>query len=168
MKISELRIHAFGKLEEKKISFGAGMNGINGLNGAGKTTIAKFILAMLYGLPENSADYQHYNPRGTTGVYGGEMEVNYAAGQYRIIRSFLKNAPELRITNCETNEEIENPEEWMEKLRGNLPKEEYEKGGFILADAFIDDRLLYQLTPEKKALLAKKEALQKEYREARE
>ena len=49
MKIENLKVNGFGKLENKEINFSNGINVIQGNNEAGKSTLLKFITSMFYG-----------------------------------------------------------------------------------------------------------------------
>lgn len=60
MKISKLKINGFGNLENKEINLNSGINLITGNNEKGKSTLLKFILSMLYGIPKNKQE--KYNP----------------------------------------------------------------------------------------------------------
>ena len=53
MTIKELYIENFGKLSSFRLKLTEGLNTIVRDNGFGKTTLASFIKAMLYGLDDN-------------------------------------------------------------------------------------------------------------------
>lgn len=53
MKIENLKINGFGKLEDKEIEFSNGINIIQGNNESGKSTLLKFITSMFYGTSKN-------------------------------------------------------------------------------------------------------------------
>ena len=53
MRIKELKINGFGKLENKDIKLTDNINVIYGENEAGKSTLLKFITGMFYGLSKN-------------------------------------------------------------------------------------------------------------------
>ena len=55
MKILEAELENFGNFVDEKLTFHDGINVIWAKNGAGKSTIHEFILAMLYGL--NGEEY---------------------------------------------------------------------------------------------------------------
>ncbi len=54
MEIQQITIEQFGKFRDTKLTFGPGMNVIYGANEAGKSTICAFLLAMFYGMPNDS------------------------------------------------------------------------------------------------------------------
>ena len=67
MKIKNLKINGFGKLENKELEFTDGINLIVGKNEAGKSTLLKFITSMFYGVSRTKngktiADYERYKP----------------------------------------------------------------------------------------------------------
>ncbi len=53
MKINNIKINGFGKLENNEINLSDGINLIYGNNEAGKTTLLKFISSMFYGVSKN-------------------------------------------------------------------------------------------------------------------
>ena len=67
MKIENLKVNGFGKLENKEINFSNGINVIQGNNEAGKSTLLKFITSMFYGTArtkngKNISDFEKYKP----------------------------------------------------------------------------------------------------------
>ena len=97
MRIIECYIENFGKISKQKFEFNSGFNCISGDNGMGKTTLAAFIKAMLYGfndtkktnLEEN--DRKHYLPW-QGGICGGSLTFSVGDKIYRIERSFAQKA----------------------------------------------------------------------------
>ena len=93
MKILNCHINGFGCFENADFSFEEGLNTICRKNGFGKTTLAVFIKAMLYGLPATKKqdvkenERKHYKPW-RTGAYGGSLELETEGRRYRIERSF--------------------------------------------------------------------------------
>ena len=93
MKLLRLHVENFGKLHGFDFSFDAGLNVLLRENGWGKSTLAAFIKAMLYGMPASSKqsldenERKKYTPR-QGGAYGGSLEFSCAAGSYRIERFF--------------------------------------------------------------------------------
>ncbi|MBR6725406.1 MAG: AAA family ATPase, partial [Clostridia bacterium] len=59
MIIQKIKIKAFGGLYDYSLSFGEKMNIVEGSNEAGKTTIASFIVYMLYGMDKNEKALRH-------------------------------------------------------------------------------------------------------------
>ena len=67
MKIKNLKINGFGKIKDKEISLTEGINVIYGENEAGKSSMLKFITAMLYGASKNKngreiSDFDRFKP----------------------------------------------------------------------------------------------------------
>jgi len=90
-----LRLHVdnFGTLHNFDLSLEAGMNVLYQKNGWGKSTLAVFIKAMLYGLPATSKRSLDENERKKYtpwqgGSYGGSLEIETEKGSFRIERSF--------------------------------------------------------------------------------
>ena len=93
MKLLRLHIENFGKLQSFDYSFGEGLNTLLEENGWGKSTLAAFIKAMLYGMPASSKQSLDENERKKYmpwqgGAYGGSLEFSTASGKYRIERFF--------------------------------------------------------------------------------
>lgn len=98
MKIENLKINGFGKLENKEIEFSDGINIITGKNESGKSTLLKFITSMFYGASKNKngkliPDFDKYKPWNTE-EYSGRITYNLDNGeQYEIYREFKKKSP---------------------------------------------------------------------------
>ena len=95
MRIIECYIKGFGKIKDKKISFGDGLCSFIADNGEGKSTVAAFIKAMLYGLGDSRKqsieenDRKHYLPWDGS-PFGGSMTFSAGGKSYRVERSFGK------------------------------------------------------------------------------
>ena len=85
-----------------------------GKNEAGKTTIRKFMISMLFGLERargvaaENDDYIRYMPV-NGGNYGGSVTIRKGKTFYRIIRDFSKEQKNLRMFYEDTMEEINLP-----------------------------------------------------------
>ena len=93
MKLIRLHVENFGKLQNFDFSFQEGLNILLEENGWGKSTLAAFIKAMLYGMPASSKQSLDENERKKYmpwqgGAYGGSLEFSTASGKYRIERFF--------------------------------------------------------------------------------
>lgn len=93
MKLLRLHVDHFGTLQNFDLSFDGGMNVLYQKNGWGKSTLAVFIKAMLYGLPATSKRSLDENERKKYlpwqgGTYGGSLELETAHGKFRIERTF--------------------------------------------------------------------------------
>jgi uncharacterized protein YhaN len=113
MKLIRLHVENFGKLQNFDFSFERGLNVLLEENGWGKSTLAAFIKAMLYGMPASSKQSLDENERKKYmpwqgGAYGGSLEFSTASGKYRIERFFgTKESGDSFVlydlaTNCES------------------------------------------------------------------
>lgn len=93
MKLLRLHIVGFGTLKEFRMDFCNGLNPLHRENGWGKSTLAVFIKAMLYGLPVTTKRSLDENERKKYtpwqgGEYGGSLEFSCKKGSFRIERFF--------------------------------------------------------------------------------
>ncbi len=93
MRILRLHVENFGTLKDLSLDFERGMNVLYHQNGWGKSTLAVFIKAMLYGLPASSKRSLDENERKKYtpwqgGAYGGSLEIETAKGAFRVERFF--------------------------------------------------------------------------------
>ena len=70
MKINNLKINGFGKIENKEINLENKINIIYGKNESGKSTIFNFMVSMLYGCSKlkkgkNISNFEKYKPWNT-------------------------------------------------------------------------------------------------------
>lgn len=92
MKLISLYIENFGGLSQYELEFEAGITTVMEPNGFGKTTLAEFIRAMLYGFPRKSKTLekslrQKYAPW-NGGQYGGNLVFEHQGQCYRVERTF--------------------------------------------------------------------------------
>ncbi len=93
MKLISCHIRNFGCLSEQDITFDSNIHKINNPNGHGKSTLAAFLKAMLYGLKtykdsdKEMGDRKHYYPF-NGGVYGGSLTCESNGITYVIERTF--------------------------------------------------------------------------------
>lgn len=93
MRLLRLHVENFGTLKDFSLEFEQGMNVLYRENGWGKSTLAVFIKAMLYGLPASSKRSLDENERKKYvpwqgGAYGGSLEFETAKGSFRAERFF--------------------------------------------------------------------------------
>lgn len=106
MKIQSLKINQFGKLENQTINLQQHINLIYGKNESGKSTILKFILAMLYGLSKNKngknyTDLEKYTPWQEKD-FSGKITYTLDNGKtYEVFREFKKKSPKIYNENLE-------------------------------------------------------------------
>ncbi len=131
MVILQLSISQFGKLKDKTIALRPGMNVITGDNESGKSTIASFIRAMIYGIEEDSAEYVRFLPYGFTGgVFGGAMKVLVDGAFFEVFRNFLSGAEELRVTKQSDGSIVDDPDYWLLKAVSGVSRDRYLETGF--------------------------------------
>lgn len=93
MKLIACHINNFGKLSYLNINFNDGVNVINQPNGWGKSTLAAFLKAMLYGFDTKKEpgaferERKLYKPW-QGGTYGGELDFEADGVEYRLVRTF--------------------------------------------------------------------------------
>ncbi|MBQ3114725.1 MAG: AAA family ATPase [Clostridia bacterium] len=92
MKIKSIYVKQFGCLKEYRMEFREGFNIVNKQNEYGKTTIAEFIFAMLYGMKKNARNIREntrkrYLPWGEKSM-DGEITVSHDGKSYIITRKF--------------------------------------------------------------------------------
>ena len=100
MKIESLKINGFGKIENKDIEFNKNINLIYGKNEAGKTTLLKSIVAMLYGISKNKngkeiSDFDKYKPWKDI-EFSGKLKYKLDSGEtIEVFRDFSKKSPKI-------------------------------------------------------------------------
>ena len=94
MRLICCHIENFGGLQNYDLEFDAGLTVIREENGFGKTTLAEFIRAMFYGLPQKGrknakimGKREKYDPW-QGGKYGGNLTFEHEGKQYRVERTF--------------------------------------------------------------------------------
>ncbi|MGP1608451.1 MAG: ATP-binding protein [Clostridium sp.] len=97
MKIENLKINNYGKIENRDIKLKKGINIIKGDNEAGKSTILSFINSMLHGIDKTKkggiSEYDKFLPW-VSSNYSGSMEYTLDNGtKYYIYRDFKKKNP---------------------------------------------------------------------------
>ena len=103
MRLIGLHVENFGGLHDYTEVFEAGLNVRLQPNGWGKSTLAVFIKAMLYGLPASTKrslienERKRYAPW-QGGVFGGSLDIEVGGEAYRIERSFGSKEAEDTLT----------------------------------------------------------------------
>lgn len=124
MKIKQVHIDGFGKWHDQDFSFSNNPVLIYGANEAGKTTLASFILSILFGFADGRGKnkYQQYIPKDGS-RYGGSLTVIADQHQYVIKRVKGKNGGKVTITNEKGKKE---KQDFLAKLLGPLDRELYQ------------------------------------------
>lgn len=138
MKLISLHITGFGKYTNYKYTFDSNLTTFIEDNGGGKSTLADFIKAMLYGMDivkKNGKDFkdrEHYAPF-EGGVFGGNIVFEHNGHTYRLERTFDLKSPAkdkslVYIDSSNEGEKVE--DDFVENLLG-LDKESFERLLFI-------------------------------------
>ena len=120
MKIKNVKINNFGKLENKEIEFEDNINLIYGENESGKSTLLKFISSMFYGASKNKngkniTDYEKYKPW-NNGEFSGKIKYELDNGEtFEIFREFDKKNPKVYNEKLEDISKTFN----IDKTKGN-------------------------------------------------
>ena len=140
MKIISLHVVSFGKLKNVNLQFNSGINVIKQVNSFGKTTLAGFIRAMLYGFTYTRAkgvtDVSRFAPWGSVDKFGGSMVVEHNGAHYRIERFFGSTARQesLRVTNEKTGSVVGWQKQPGEMLLG-LTADSYDRSAYFPQEA---------------------------------
>lgn len=93
MRLIKCHVRNFGTLQDFSLDFSSGLTVIKEDNGFGKSTLAAFLKAMLYGMPQTTKrdidknDRKKFKPW-QGGDFGGSLEFEANGKQYRVDRSF--------------------------------------------------------------------------------
>lgn len=119
MKILEINMDGFGKFHKYHERMDDGIQVFYGKNEAGKTTIKKFMISMLFGLEKarglaaRNDDLTRYQPI-NGGTYGGSMTFEKDGVSYRMLRNFAQGSQKYRLFYADTMEEIRQIEKLFE------------------------------------------------------
>lgn len=141
MRLIECNIKGFGGLKDFRVSFDKGVNVIMQPNGWGKTTLAAFIKAMLYGFENKRVRDVSQNERlrylpWNGGVYGGTMDFESKGIEYRIIRKFGKtpSGDSLKVINIATGEPVKDMQPSIGEWLFGIDSEAFRKSVFVSGD----------------------------------
>lgn len=110
MIIEELYLKNFGKFRDKRFRLHEGINLFYGENEAGKSTVAAFLRAMLFGMERQrgpaarSDSFRTYEPWGFPAYYAGSLKFRCGARHFCLNRSFAKHDKEQSLF-CENDGE---------------------------------------------------------------
>lgn len=111
MKIKEMNIISYGKINNLKLNLNKNVNVIFGENESGKSTIRSFILNMFFAGTTSSLkrtiytkEYENYVPWSNV-QFEGSIVVEYLNNDYLIYRNFQKGNEDFKITNLENGED---------------------------------------------------------------
>ena len=131
MKLLSLYIENFGKISKFSYDFNSKLNTIYEENGWGKSTIAIFLKAMLYGLSRE--EREKYTPWSSMASFGGTLVIESDKKKYRIDRLFSPkraSLDETKIIDLKTSKEVKFDSEIGEELL-NLNSASFERSVFI-------------------------------------
>lgn len=100
MKIENIKINNFGKINNKEINLTNGINIIYGKNESGKSTLLNFIKSIFYGINKSKktgeiSDLEKYMPW-NIGEFSGKIKYRLDNGKiYEIFRDFTKKNPKI-------------------------------------------------------------------------
>lgn len=119
MKIEELHIYGFGKLENLVLSNLDSFQVFYGENEAGKTTIMAFIHAVLFGFPTKQQQELRYEPKGG-GRYGGRISIRHPQYGFAVIERVKgKAAGDVTVI---LEDGTSGSEDLLKKLLGNFDR----------------------------------------------
>lgn len=126
MRLIKCYVENFGLLHAQQYDFSKGINCCISDNGTGKTTLAAFIEAMLYGIGDTRKMLLDENPRKKYmpwqgGLFGGSLTFETGKKRYTIERSFGARAADdtFRLTDASSGKEsLDFGEDIGEKLFG--------------------------------------------------
>ena len=100
MKIKNIKVNAYGNIENKDINLEEGINIIHGANESGKSTLLNYIISIFYGISRNKdgkalSDYEKYIPWNSNEC-SGRISYKLENGEkYEIFRDFNKKNPKI-------------------------------------------------------------------------
>lgn len=95
MKIEQLQISGFGRLQQREMELKEGVTVLYGRNEAGKSTTLQFIRAMLFGIPGRANPAERYEPV-QGGLHGGGLTACDNEGARWIIRRYAAGGEQSR------------------------------------------------------------------------
>lgn len=143
MRLIECSIAGFGAFSDYRITFDEGLNVILQPNGWGKTTLAAFVKAMLYGFGRKRVRDVSENERlrylsweGKS--YGGSLDFEFDGRAYRVVRKFGKTAAgdTLAVIDIDSGQKVDVGDgevgEWLFGLDSNA----FQKSVFVGQNGF--------------------------------
>lgn len=106
MDIKNIKINAYGNLENKEINLDKKINIIHGANESGKSTMLSYIVNSFYGISKTKdgkdiSDYDKYKPWNNN-EFSGRISYELDNGeQYEVFRDFNKKNPKIYNKNLE-------------------------------------------------------------------
>lgn len=100
MKIKNIKINAYGTLQQKEINLGENINIIHGKNESGKSTLLNFIKSSFFGITRTKnkrdiSDFEKYKPWHTEEFSGRITYQLDNQEEYQVYRDFKKKTPKI-------------------------------------------------------------------------
>ncbi len=137
MRLKALKIENFGTLSDFSLEFSDKLTVINEQNGFGKTTLALFLKAMLYGLPKTTKKKVAENERMRLtpwqgGLFGGTLDFEVGDKAYRIERFFSdKNGDTFKLIDLKIGRESKDYSENIGLELFSIDAESFERSVYI-------------------------------------
>lgn len=124
MWIKKVHIVGFGQFNEQTFDFAQGLQIVQGLNEAGKTTLHQFLFDMLFGFPQaKGRKINTYEPL-NKGPYGGSMQFEVDGQLYELER-LGRTQTATTLTAVATGQQFAGPEAMLTKLLGPVDRDLY-------------------------------------------
>lgn len=124
MWIKQAHIVGFGQFSQQTFNFVKGLQVIQGLNEAGKTTLHQFLFDMLFGFPQaKGRKINTYEPL-NKGPYGGSIQFEVDNQLYELER-LGRTQTTTTLTAVATGQKFADPEAMLTKLLGPVDRELY-------------------------------------------
>lgn len=132
MKLTQIYIKSFGKLKDRKISFGEGINLVYGPNESGKSTLHAFIRSMLFGISRQRGraartdSYSRYEPWERPADFSGVLWFESGGKEFRLERSFYKNDVRASLVCVTDGERLSIEDGDLQMLLGDISENIYD------------------------------------------
>lgn len=143
MKLLECRISGFGAFKDYRLSFEDGLNVILQPNGWGKTTLAAYIKAMLYGFERKRVRDLSENERlrympWDGGKFGGTLDFELDGRAYRVLRQFGRTGAgdTVKVLDLDSGKPVKVPGEEVGEWVFGLDANAFQKSVFVGQNGF--------------------------------
>lgn len=124
MWIKKVHIVGFGQFNQQTFDFAQGLQVIQGLNEAGKTTLHQFLFDMIFGFPQaKGRKINTYEPL-DKGAYGGRMQFEVDHQLYELER-LGRTQTVTTLTVVDSGQQFADPEAMLAKLLGPVDRDLY-------------------------------------------
>lgn len=132
MKIQEIVIRNFGKLNDMRITFSEGMNLVTGENESGKTTLHTFIKVMFFGMERGRGRaatndlFSRYEPWENSNYYSGILKFESGGKTFCIDRNFDRYTKRSSLICEDDGEELSVEDGDLEMVLSGIAQGAYE------------------------------------------